>query len=438
MQKPLHSTNATKTQLISLLTILEEVPDPRVTATVEHDLPDILTIALCTVLCGGESFYDMEEFGEVRLDWLKTFLRLRHGAPKHDTYNRVFQALDPEKFGECLARWTQSVRTALGGEVVALDGKAVRRALNKGEDPRVIVSAWATESGLLLGQRKVKNKSNEITAVPELLRALELAGCIVTADALHCQKDIAKEIIEADADYVLALKGNQGTAFAEVKSFLDDAVPRNEAHLVFTQTVGKEHGRHEVRRYWQSQKLDWLKTFLRLRHGAPKHDTYNRVFPDAVPRNEAHLVYTETVGKEHGRHEVRRYWQTQKLDWFADRAAWEGLTSVGVVEARRTVHGKESVERRYYLSSLKADAVKFARAVRGHWGVENCLHWVLDVVFGEDQSRARSGNALENLAATRRLAVNLLRRDQTCKRSIKGKLLRAAIDPDYLKRVLTN
>jgi predicted transposase YbfD/YdcC len=320
----------------------------------------------------------MEEFGEVRLDWLKTFLRLRHGAPRHDTYNRVFQALDPEQFGDCLSRWTQSVRTVLGGEVVALDGKAVRRALNKGEDPRVIVSAWATESGLLLGQRKVKNKSNEITAVPELLRALELAGCIVTADALHCQKNIAKEIREADADYVLALKGNQGTAFAEVKAFLDDAIARNEPHLVTLETTDKEHGRVEVRRYWQSEQLEW----------------------------------------------------------FADRKEWDGLKSVGVVEARRTMGGKESVERRYYLSSLSNDAARLARAVRGHWGVENSLHWVLDVVFGEDDSRARSGYAAENLAATRRLAINLLRRNKTCKRSLKGKLMRAAIDPDYLKLIL--
>jgi predicted transposase YbfD/YdcC len=380
MQTHLNSTNVTKTQLVSLLTILEEVPDPRLTAIVDHDLPDILIIALCTILCGGDSFYDMEEFGEVRSDWLKTFLRLRNGAPTHDTYNRVFQALDPEKFGEVLARWTQSVRTVLGGEVVALDGKAVRRALNRGEDPRVIVSAWATESGLLLGQRKVKNKSNEITALPELLRALELAGCIVTADALHCQKDIAKEIVEADADYVLALKGNQGTAFAEVKAFLDDAIQRGESHLVFH----------------------------------------------------------ETTDKGHGRVEVRRYWQTEYLGWFADRNVWEGLRSVGMVEARRTVHGKESVERRYYLSSLPADAPRFGRAVRGHWGVENSLHWVLDVVFGEDQSRARSGFAAENLAATRRLAINLLRRDKTCQRSLKGKLMRAAIDPDYLKRILSS
>jgi len=380
MQTHLSSKDATRTQLVSLISILEEVPDPRVRAIVDHDLPDILAIALCTILCGGDSFYDMEEFGEVRLDWLKRFLRLRNGAPTHDTYNRVFQALDPEKFGECLARWTQSVRTVLGGEVVAMDGKAVRRALNEGEDARVIVSAWATESGLLLGQRKVKNKSNEITALPELLRALELAGCIVTADAMHCQKNIAKEIKEADAEYVLALKGNQGTAFAEVKAFLDEAITRGERHLVTLETTGKEHGRLEVRRYWQSQKLDW----------------------------------------------------------FADRSAWEGLQSVGVVEARRTVKGKETVERRYYLSSLAGDIARFAKAVRGHWSVENSLHWVLDVVFGEDDSRARSGHALENLAATRRLALNLLRRDKTCKRSIKGKLMRAAIDPDYLKHILLN
>jgi len=373
------SKKITKPQLISLITILEEVPDPRVKATVDHDLVDILTIALCTILCGGESFYDMEEFGEVRLEWLKSFLRLRNGAPTHDTYNRVFQALDPEQFGDCLAHWTQSVRQVLGGEVVALDGKAVRRALNRGEDARIIVSAWATESGLLLGQRKVRDKSNEITAVPELLRALELAGCIVTADALHCQKHIAREILEADAQYVLALKGNQGTAFSEVRAFLDEAIRQKESHLVFT----------------------------------------------------------ETVEKGHGRVEVRRYWQTEKLGWFADREAWEGLRSVGVVEARRTVGDKESVERRYYLSSLPAEVQTFARAVRGHWGVENSLHWVLDVVFGEDDSRARSGYAAENLAGTRRLAVNLLRRDKTCKRSLKGKLMRAAIDPDYLRRVLT-
>jgi predicted transposase YbfD/YdcC len=367
-----------RAEIISLIATLGEVPDPRVDRSKDHDLVDLLVIALCTILVGGDSFYDMEEFAEVRLSWLKTFLRLRNGAPSHDTFNRVFQALDERQLADSLSRWTQSVRTVLGGEVVALDGKSVRRALNRGEDFRVIVSAWATESGLLLGQRKVRDKSNEITVVPELLQALELAGCIVTADAMHCQKNIAKEIIEADAHYVLALKGNQGIAFAEVKSFLDDAVSRADKAL----------------------------------------------------------VHLETVEKGHGRHETRRYWQTEQVSWYADRGQWEGLRSVGLVESVREIDGQASVERRYYLSSLSADIQRFAKAVRGHWSIENQLHWVLDVVFGEDQARARTKQAAENLAAMRRLAVNLLRRDQLCKRSIKGKLMRAAIDPDYLRHLL--
>lgn len=373
-----HQTETSK-PIISLITILREVPDPRVDRTKDHDLTDLLVIALCTILCGGDSFYDMEDFAQVRQEWLKTFLPLRNGPPSHDTFNRLFQAMDPNAWADALGRWTQSVRTALGGEVVALDGKSLRRALNQGEDMRTIVSAWATQSGLLLGQRKVRDKSNEITVVPELLQMLELSGCIVTADALHCQKQIAKEIIEADADYVLALKGNQGTAFREIKSFLDDAVDRNSSGL----------------------------------------------------------VYKETIDKGHGRLETRRYWQSEKIDWFADKNEWEGLSSVGLVESVREKNGNKSVERRYYLSSLKTNIDQFAGAVRGHWSIENQLHWVLDVIFGEDQSRARSENAAENLAALRRLAVNLLRKDKKCKRGAKGKLMRAAIDPDYLRHLLT-
>jgi predicted transposase YbfD/YdcC len=374
-----HHSN-TKNEIVSLITILREVPDPRVDRTKDHDLVDILVIALCTMLCGGESFYDMEEFAQVRLDWLKTFLTLRNGPPSHDTFNRVFQLLDARRLADTLARWTQSVRTVLGGEVVALDGKSIRRALNQGQNVRMIVSAWATESGLLLGQRQVHDKSNEIPVMPELLRALELAGCIVTADALHCQKHIAKEIVEADADYVLALKGNQGRAYEEIKSFLDDAVSRGEPSLAFQETTDKGHGRLEVRRYWQSDRLAW----------------------------------------------------------FADRSEWEGLRSVGLVESVRESHGQRSVERRYYLSSLPVDVGRLARAVRGHWSIENQLHWVWDVVLGEDQSRARTAHAAENLAAMRRLTINLLRRDKKCRRSLKGKLMRAAIDPDYLRHLLVS
>jgi predicted transposase YbfD/YdcC len=364
---------------VSRIRILEEVPDPRVDRRKDHELVDILVIALCTILCGGDSFYDREEFAQVRLGWLRTFLRLRNGAPSHDPFNRVFQALEGRPPADTLLRWTQSVRGLLGGEGVALDGKSVRRALNRGEDFRVIVSAWATESGLLLGQRKVWDKSNAITVVPELLRALELAGGIVTADALHCQRSIAREIIEADADYVLALKGNQGSAFAEVKSFLDDAVNQKDKALVFLETLDQGHGRFEQRRYWQSQHLDW----------------------------------------------------------FAGQGQWEGLRSVGMVESVRERQGQRTVERRYYLCSLALDNHRFAKAVRGHWSIENQLHWVLEVVFGEDPARARTKHAAKNLAAIRRLAVNLLRQDKKCRRSLKGKLMRAAIDPDYLHHPLT-
>jgi predicted transposase YbfD/YdcC len=284
-------------------------------------------------------------------------------SPSHDTFNRVMAALRPEAFLDCFLRWTQSLRQTVAHEIVALDGKALRRALRQGHSPRYIVSAWAQGNGLVLGQLKVAQKSNEITALPQLLRVLELAGCIVTVDAMGCQKAIAREIIEADADYVLALKGNQETVHAEVKSYLDDAIIQAQA----------------------------------------------RTAKATLPR-EPELAHTQTVEKDHGRLEIRRYWQSDRLGWFADQPKWEGLRSVGVEQ--------------------------FARAVRGHWGVENSLHWCLDVQMGEDQSRARTGHAAENLATLRRLALNLLKRDKTRKRGLKAKQLNAAWDHTYLLRLL--
>lgn len=376
---------------LSLITHFENLPDPRVNRTKHHALIDLLVIAVCTLLCGGESFNDMEDFGLAKRDWFKTFLSLSHGIPSHDTFNRLFAALDPRAFGECFMRWTQSLRQAVAREIVALDGKALRRALNADQSLPYVVSAWAENNGLVLGQWKVADKSNEITAVPELLRALELGGCIVTLDAMGCQKKIAREIIEADADYVLALKGNQATVHEEVKTFLDAALTERTA----PRPVG-----------------------ARLTPGA------------------AHLALWETVEKDHGRIETRRYFQSAELDWFADQSKWEGLKSVGLVEATREVGGKQTVERRYYLSSLPLDVETFAKAVRGHWGVENKLHWVLDVWFREDQSRARTGYAAENLATLRRLALNLLKRERTKKRGIKGKQLNAGWDHAYLLRLL--
>jgi predicted transposase YbfD/YdcC len=333
----------------------------------------------------------MEDFGLAKQDWFQTFLKLRSGIPSHDTFNRVFAALDPKAFLDCFLRWTQSVRQAVLQEIVALDGKALRRALNQDQNVTYIVSAWAESNGLVLGQWKVADKSNEITAVPELLRVLELSGCIVTLDAMGCQKKIAKEIVEADADYVLALKGNQEKVHEEVKSFLDAALEEKQR----PQPKGTE-----------------------------------------MPQVAQTLQAFETVEKDHGRLETRRYYQSDDLAWFADKGKWEGLASVGLVESLRELGGKTTVERRYYLSSLKLDVETFARAVRGHWGVENKLHWVLDVCFREDQSRAREGYAAENLATLRRLALNVLKREKTKKRGIRGKMLNASWDQSYLLRLL--
>jgi predicted transposase YbfD/YdcC len=364
---------------LSLITIIRELPDPRVERTRLHRFEDLLLIALCALLCGAESFEDMELFGGAKYEWFSSFLELPHGIPSHDTFNRLFAALDSQKFLEAFMRWTQSLRVTLSQEVVAIDGKALRRAIDAGQSPKVIVNAWAAGNGLVLGQRKVEDKSNEITAVPELLRTLELAGCIVTLDAMGCQKQIAREIREADAEYVLALKGNHGTAHREIQSYLDEAILRQDAQLHFHEQVDKGHGRLEIRRCWQSEQIAW----------------------------------------------------------FADRALWEGLRSVAVIEAVREINGRASTERRYYLSSLPADAARLNQVVRSHWEVENQLHWVLDVVFNEDQSRARTKNAAENLATLRRWSLNLLKADRLkAKSSLKGRRKAAGWDNSYLLHLL--
>jgi predicted transposase YbfD/YdcC len=332
------------------------------------------------MLCGAESFTEMAAFGRAKADWLKTWLALPHGIPSHDTFNRVFGLIDPRAFLNCFQAWTQSLRAAVAGELIAVDGKTLRGSRAGGHGPIHLVNVWAQANRLVLGQLKTDDKSNEITAVPALLRALELAGCLVTVDALGCQKDIAKEIHEADADYLLALKGNQGTLHAEVKEFLDDAQARGFAGV-------------------------------------------------------AHQ-FTETVEKDHGRIETRRYWITEQIGWCADRDQWEALRSVGMVEAIRDVAGQVQTERRYYLSSLPADAARFAAAARGHWEIENCVHWVLDVQMGEDRCAVRQQNAAQNLATLRALCLNLLRRDRRQNCGIRSKQKIAGWDHDYLRSLL--
>jgi predicted transposase YbfD/YdcC len=367
---------------ISLIQHFSVIVDPRIERGKEHRLIDVILIALCAMLCGAETFVDFEDFGHAKHEWLKTFLDLPNGIPSHDTFGRIFALLDPAQFGECFRNWTQSLRTAISGEIVAIDGKTLRRSHDRAHGKKAIhmVSAWARENGVVLGQIKVEEKSNEITAIPELLRTLELAGCIVTIDAMGCQKKIATEICNADADYVLALKGNQETIHDEVKTFLEDA----------------------------------------LAHGFSK-----------VP-----YTHFETVEKEHGRIETRRYWITGEVDWMADRREWEGLKSIGMVESVRDIEGKVTTERRFFLCSIAPEAAAFARAVRGHWAIENTLHWSLDVSFGEDQFRGRAGYAAQNLALLRHMTINILKADTTKKRGIKGKQKNAGWDLPYLLSLL--
>jgi len=366
----------------SLIEHFSIICDSRVDRTKDHLLIDILVISVCAMLCGGETFVDMADFGLAKEAWFRTFLKLPNGIASHDTFGRVFAMINPKEFAQCFIHWTQSLRRSLPREIVAIDGKTLRRSHHRKSGRQAIhmVSAWARDNGLVLGQLKTDEKSNEITIIPQLLRSLELAGCIVTLDAMGCQKNIAKEIHEADADYVLALKGNHEVVHEEVKTFLEDAHAQN---------------------------------FKKVEHD-----------------------FLETVEKDHGRIETRRYWITEKIDWFADRPKWEALQAVGMVESVRQIDDQTTTERRFYLTSLKADAREFARAVRGHWSIENNLHWILDVCFAEDQCRIRTNYAAQNMAVLRHITLNLLKSDTTKKRGIKSKQKNAAWDNAYLLHLL--
>jgi len=369
----------------TLIECFDEMEDPRVDRTRDHKLIDILVIGLCTMVTVGENFTDMEDFARTKYDWLKTFLELPNGVPSHDTFNRVFSAIDPDQFLACFVKWVKGMCPTLGDDVVSIDGKALRRASNKGDTIPHIVSAWASKHGLVLAQVKVNDKSNEITAIPELLHALQIEGCVVTIDAMGCQKDIAAEIVQAKADYVLALKGNHATVHKEFREYFDHTVPA----------------------------------------GA-----------DARTPLPEGMDFHETVEKGHGRIETRRYWHTTDIDWFEDKKRWRRLRSVGMVESIRDVDGEISIERRLYLSSLQLDVKRFSQAVRSHWGVENSLHWTMDVTFGEDQSRARTQFAAQNLATLRRIVVNLLKKDKTPRLSLRRKKIIAGLDDNYLKTLL--
>ncbi len=357
--------------------------DRRKGGMVAHRLIDIITITVCAVICGANNWVEVVLFGQRREAWLRQFLELAHGVPSHDTFARVFALISAEEFQQRFAEWMGAVFERSQGQVIAIDGKRLRRSYDKASNKAAIhmVSAWAQANRVVLGQVATESKSLEITAIPKLLELLDIQGCIVTIDAMGCQRLIAARIQKGSGDYVLALKGNQSQLHEDVVAYFAYAQRR------------------------QFAGLEW--------------------------------DYHETLDKGHGRVELRRYWTIASLDWLEGKDKWDGLQLIGKVESERHIDGEVSHETRYYIGSIENNAEQFAHAVRGHWSIENTLHWSLDVTFREDHSRLRKGQAAENFALVRHLALSLLQQENSLKVGIDAKRFNAALDPDYLMKVLT-
>lgn len=366
----------------TLLEHFAHLEDPRVERTKEHLLIDIIGITICGVICGADSWVDIEHYGNAKLEWLQQFLKLPNGIPSHDTLARVFARLEPESLQNCFLSWIRAISELSVGEIIALDGKTLRQSYQTGGSRGAIhmVSAWACQNRLVLGQVKVDDKSNEITAIPRLLEVLAITGCIVTIDAMGCQKAIAKLITDRQGDYVLALKANQGKLYEDVVQLFAAAQRANFQDM--------------------------------------EHDFY------------------QSVNGGHGRTEIRQHWTLGQVSDLANAQQWQGFQTVGMVQFQRRVNGCSTTETRYYLLSLPSQAQRFAQAVRSHWGIENCVHWVLDGAFHEDACRVRKDHAPQNLALVRHIALNLLTQETSSKGGVKAKRLKAGWDNDYLAKVL--
>lgn len=368
----------------ALIKCFDELKDYRVVGRCTHKLTDIIMLSICAVICGANSWTDIEDFGHAKLSWLKKVLELPGGIPSHDTLGRVFSLINPVKFEACFLKWVNFAFEMTGGEIIPIDGKSLRRSYDKKSEkaPIHMVSAWSAKNGIVLGQVATSEKSNEITAIPKLLDLLDVNGCIITIDAMGCQKDIARTIIDGGGDYVIAIKNNQPTLFHEVVECMENAIE------------------------------------------------------EAFYKNTSTISFYETMDNGHGREEKRRYYIMDDLEDVESSFEWPGLNSIGMVESLRTVDGETSINRRYYISSIEKDGKTFGIAVRKHWHIENSLHWVLDVSFREDESRIRQNNGPENFAVFRRIALNSLKNEKSSKRGLKAKRMRAGWDEKYLAKVI--
>ena len=369
----------------SIVEHFSDIKDIRIERRKKHKLIDIITISICAVVCGADGWEDIEMYGIARKKWLEKFLELPNGIPSHDTFARVFSQINPEEFNKSFLSWVKGISKTTAGEIIAFDGKQSRNSGDEKNGRGAIntVSAWAASNRLVLGQTKVEGKSNEITALPKLIDVLDLAGCIVTIDAIGCQREVVKRIVKKEADYVIAVKKNQPNLYKQVEQLFKQAIKTNGDSLNISDFSSKETNR--------------------------------------------------------GREETRNYLMISGIGASIDELQkWKNLNSIGMVESVREVGSKTTVEIRYFISSLGDNIKKLVEAIRGHWSIENSLHWVLDVTFQEDKSRIRKDNAPANFAVLRHIAVNLLGQNKSRKLSVRKKRFLASLDEEYSQELLEN